>query len=91
MEIFGPLSLLAVVFFAFLVTIGIIPLRKVGKSLVLLLLLIAIAPMFFSSAEYGTAKFFSMKHSWWVYVVLFFGALIVIRLVVSFLFPWKRR
>ncbi|GKT09138.1 hypothetical protein [Desulforhabdus sp. TSK] len=91
MEIFGPLSLLAVMIFGFLVMFGIVPLRKVGKSLVLLLLFIALAPMFFSSARSGSTQFFSMNHSWWVYLVLFFGILVVIRVVLSLLFPSRRR
>jgi len=87
----GHVALLAVLAFAFLVMFRVIPKGKTGKWFVWVLLAILFVPMLFGILRTKALDFVSGGYPWWAYLVVFFGVLILLRLLVNFLFPWMRR
>lgn len=91
MDLYGPVSLLAIVVLGYLVIFRAVSLRGAGKFLVFLFLAILLMPIFLNWARYSGDQFFSVKHSWWEYVALFFAALVAVRLILNFAFPRRRK
>ncbi len=84
------LFLLTIVLFGLLVILQVIPLHKVGRYLTCLILLFIFGPVVYGISRSKTTEFFSQSHHWWEYLVFFFLALIVLRIILNLIFPGRR-
>ena len=88
MEYIGVFLLLVI---AYLVMFRVIPTRSVGNWVVGVILILIFGPVLLGIAR---GKLIGMKagdHPWWVYIVLIFVVLFVMRLIFEFVFPRRRR
>jgi len=65
--------------------------RKSGKYLLWIGLAFVFAPAVYGIAKANATGLISERHSWWVYLIVFFVILILLRGIMNFIFPWRRR
>ena len=68
-----------------------ITVRKSGKYLIWIALIFVFGPVLYGIIRIKSLKFLSGNHPWWAYIIAFFIVLIILRVLLNFIFPWRRR
>jgi hypothetical protein len=74
-----------------LVMFGAISTKKSGKYLLWVILAFIFGPVIYGIMKARAGEFLSGSHPWWAYVIAFFIVLILLRILLNFVFPWRRR
>ena len=88
METLSPIAILII---SILVMFTVISVRKSGKYLLWVVLILLFGPVTYAIMRGKTSQFLSGNHHWWEYVVGFFIVLVLLRILLNFVLPWKRR
>ena len=74
-----------------LVLFGVISSKKVSKYVIWIILIFIFAPITYCLLRTKTTNFLSGSHYWWEYVIGFVIILFLLRIILNFIFPWRRR
>jgi uncharacterized membrane protein YhaH (DUF805 family) len=88
METLCPIAIFVI---GILVMFRVISTRKSGKHLLWIALIFVFVPVIYGIMKARAGEFFSGSHNWWEYVLGFFVVLIFLRIILNFVFPWRRR
>lgn len=86
-----PFALVAITLIGLLVIIQVLSPRRAVKWILLILLTFVFGPTILAISKGKTAQYLSQSHAWWEYVVGVLIFLIIVRLLLDFIFPWRRR
>lgn len=87
----GPVLILTIVVLGFLIMFRVIPTRKTGKFLFWIIAIAVCGPILLGILKTEALNFNPKNHPWWVYIVAFFVVLILLRALLNFIFPKRRR
>lgn len=88
MELLFPIAIFVV---GILVMFRAISVKKSGKYLVWIGLAFVFGPVLYCMAKAKALQFISGSHHWWEYVLGFFIVLILLRVLLNFVLPGRRR
>ena len=83
--------LIAVVILGVLVILQVVPASKSWKYLLWIVLLCVFGPVIYGIAKTKSIEFLLARHPWWMYILIFFGAIFALRVVLNIVFPGRRR
>jgi hypothetical protein len=84
-------AVLGIMVIGVLVMFRVIPLKSVGTWILGVILIVLCGPTLLSIAKGKAHELTTGNYSWWVYIVFFFAVVIGLRILIDFLFPWRRR
>ena len=88
METLSPIAILII---SILVMFTVISVRKSGKYLLWVVLILLFGPVTYAIMSGNADRFLTGSHHWWEYVAGFFIVLVLLRILLNFVFPWKRK
>jgi hypothetical protein len=85
------LAILGIMIIGFMVMFGIMPLKKVPVWIIGITLFAIYLPVLISFFHAKFIELVTRKYPWWMYIFVFFGVLFLMRLLIEFLFPGRKR
>ena len=82
---------LCIIVMGLLIMVGVIPLKRIPAYLGALILLFVLGPAFYAMGKQKACQYLAGPHEWWEYVVLFVVMLLLLRIILDFIMPWRRK